>query len=80
MAYHNGMYFTIKDSDNDKWDSNCAIDNYGRNIPTGGWWYKVCHNIQANTLYNHNGAIYLNNQWHSLPFIEMKIRSHNCNI
>ena len=26
MAYHNGMYFTTKDSDNDRWFKNCAID------------------------------------------------------
>ena len=81
MAYHNGMYFTTKDSDNDKWSrNNCAIDYFGHNTPTGGWWYKVCLLIQANTLYNHNQAILLNNQWHRLPFIEMKIRPHNCNI
>ena len=80
MAYHNGMYFTTKDSDNDKWNRNCAIDNYGHNIPTGGWWYNICHRIQANTLYNHNRAIHLNNQRYPLPFIEMKIRPHNCNI
>ena len=80
MAYHNGMNFTTKDSDNDPWSKNCAIDHYGHNTPTGGWWYKYCHHIQANTLYNHNAAIYLNNKNHPLPFIEMKIRPHNCNI
>ena len=81
MAYHNGMNFTTKDSDNDQWGGgNCAIDNFGQNKPTGGWWYNRCSNIQANTLYNHNAAIYFNNKWHPLPFIEMKIRPHNCNI
>ena len=81
MAYHNGMYFTTKDchSDNDEWSKNCAIDNFGH-VPTGGWWYKVCRHIQPNTLYNHNYGIVLNNQNHPLPFIEMKIRPHNCNI
>ena len=81
MTHHNGMNFTTKDSDNDPWShGNCAIDNHGHNTPTGGWWYKSCHDIQANTLYNHKYAIALNNQWHPLPFIEMKIRPHNCNI
>ena len=81
MTYHNGRYFTTKDSDNDRWGGgSCAIDNYGHNTPTGGWWYKHCQHIQANTLYNHKEAILLNNQWHPLPFIEMKIRPHNCNI
>ena len=79
MAYHNGMYFTTKDNDNDKWNNNCAIHNYGH-TPTGGWWYNVCKHIQANILYNHSAAIYLNNKHHPLPFIEMKIRPHNCNI
>ena len=80
MATHNGMYFTTKDSDNDKWSRNCATDLYSHNIPSGGWWYNSCRHIQANSLYNHKNAIYLNNKWHHLPFIEMKIRSHNCNI
>ena len=80
MARHNGMNFTTKDSDNDPWYRNCAIDHYGYNIPTGGWWYNHCHHIQANTLYNHKYTIHLNNQWHPLPFIEIKIRPHNCNI
>ena len=80
MAYHNGMYFTTKDSDNDKWSKNCAIDSYGSGTPTGGWWYKSCQYTQLNTLYNHNRAIYLNSKYHPLPFIEIKIRPHNCNI
>ena len=79
MAYHNGIYFTTKDSDNDKWGSNCAIDQYVNTL-TGGWWYNSCHHIVANAVYNHNYAIYLNKKWHPLPFIEMKIRPHNCNI
>ena len=80
MAYHNRMYFTTKDNDNDKWNhGNCAIHKYNR-TPTGGWWYKSCQFIQANTHYNHNHAIYLNNKNHPLPFIEIKIRPHNCNI
>ena len=79
MAYHNGMYFTTIDSDNDQWSKNCAIDNRG-STPTGGWWYNVCEYIQPNTLYNHNQAIFLNNKRHTLPFIEIKIRPHNCYI
>ena len=81
MASHNGMNFTTKDSDNDQWkNGNCAISNYDSSIPTGGWWYNVCQHIQPNTLYNHNQAIFLNNKRHPLPFIEIKIRPHNCNI
>ena len=67
MAYHNGMYFTTKDRDNDQWSKNCAIDNYGHNTPTGGWWYKKCHYMQPNVLYNHNSAIILNGKSQPLP-------------
>ena len=81
MAYHNGMYFTTRDRDNDPWSGgNCAINNYGYNKPTGGWWYNHCKHIQINALYKHTNGILLNGKWHSLPFIEMKIRPHNCNI
>ena len=80
MVYHNGMNFTTIDSDNDQWDRNCAIDNFGRNVPTGGWWYNQCKRIQPNVLYNHYSAVYLNRELFPLPFIEMKIRPHNCNI
>ena len=77
MAYHNGMNFTTRDSDNDLWSLNCAVHD---GSPAGGWWYKHCVHIRPNMLYNRKEAIYLNNQWHTLPFIEMKIRPHNCNI
>ena len=77
MAYHNGMYFTTKDSDNDKSSgSNCALWDG----PGGGWWYINCAHVQPNVQYKHNTGIYLNNKWHSLSFIEIKIRPHNCNI
>ena len=80
MAYHNGMNFTTKDSDNDKWHLNCAIYNYGYNRPAGGWWYRHCERTLPNALYNHNVGITFNNKWHPLPFIEINIRPHNCNI
>ena len=41
MAYHNGMNFTTRDSDNDQWNNNCA--NYRQ--PGGGWWYKNCVSV-----------------------------------
>ena len=79
MAYHNGMYFTTKDSDNDQWSKNCAKDNWS-STPTGGWWYKGCAHLQLNTLYHHHSAIHLNAKQHPLAFVEMKIRPHNCDI
>ena len=80
MAYHNGMYFTTKDSDNDKSSSsNCAFQ-FGHSYPNGGWWYKNCAYTRLNILYKYQYGISLNNQNHPLPFTEMKIRPHNCNI
>jgi len=82
MATHNGMYFTTKDSDNDQWRSgNCVLVN-GPTKPGGGWWHRSCwHNgINPNIIYNHNDGVYLNNKYHALPFIEVKIRQNNCKI
>ena len=79
MAYHNGMNFTTKDSDNDPWYKNCAVDNWSK-TPTGGWWYNHCERVHPNVLYNYGNGVYLNRQWLTLSFIEMKIRPHNCNI
>ena len=77
MAYHNGMNFTTRDSDNDQWYKNCAIDN---GQPAGGWWFNACPHIQPNAVYSDWFAIYLNRNWLALSFIEIKIRPHNCNI
>ena len=83
MAYHNGMYFTTKDSDNDNAGFyNCA-SAYGLTEPNGGWWHNNCWRINLNDYYNHNRSeIYLNNKWiYKAPtFSEIKIRPYNCNI
>ena len=73
----NTMKFTTRDQDNDHWPNNCAIParTSGRG---GGWWYNRCTAIFLNAQYNNKYVIYLNGQWHSLPFIEMKIRPKNC--
>ena len=82
MAYHNGMYFTTKDSDNDKHRTNCAIDHTSQLY--GGWWHKGCFEVNPNNYYNNHKryGIKLNGKWdHTAPiFTEMKIRPHNCNI
>ena len=79
MAYHNGMYFTTKDSDNDKWNKNC-----GTVKPYGGWWHNTCWQVNPNNYYKYNegSGIYLNGKWECTlpPFIEIKIRPHNCSI
>ena len=76
MDHHSRMTFTTKDSDNDIWSKNCALWSG----PGGGWWYYNCAGIQPNVQYKHKYGIYLNHKWYTLPFIEIKIRPHNCNI
>ena len=73
----NGMKFTTKDRDNDKYRHNCAV--IGNGINAGGWWHNVCSHIQINHQYNHQYSIVLNGKWHPLPFIEMKIKPITCN-
>ena len=81
MAFHNRMYFTTRDSDNDARNDNCAIFDPAQ--PHGGWWHRYCWRVNINNFYRANSyGIYLNGKWlHKLPiFTEMKIRPHNCNI
>jgi len=79
MAYHNGMYFTTRDSDNDPWHGNCAKYEKAEN---GGWWYNTCWQVNPNNNFNSTREIFINGKWEPKPplFIEMKIRPHNCNI
>ena len=42
FAYHNKMYFSTPDNDNDKWSSNCADSN------KSGWWFNSCDSINLN--------------------------------
>ena len=73
----NTMKFTTRDQDNDLWsNTNCAVHpNVDIRV---GWWYNRCTDIFANNHPNHKFGILLNNKWHSLPFIEIKIRPKNC--
>ena len=77
MAYHNGMNFTTRDSDNDRRRSSNCAQSYG---PGGGRWYNNCIVIQPNVKYKGIFGDDLNGQWHVFHFIEIKIRPHNCNI
>ena len=73
----NERCFTTRDQNNNQWNKNC-VQGFG---PSGGWWHANCGNI-AKTQYTIQTTygIYLNDRWHALPFIKMKIRPHNCNI
>ena len=79
MAHHNGMHFSTKDNDNDNNVGNCALIS-GRRSPIGGWWYNQCWSIAPNIIYNHRLGVQLNSQFHALPYIEIKLRPHKCNI
>ena len=79
MVLHNGMNFTTKDNDNDRRSNNCALIS-GPNVPHGGWWYYYCWQVNPNNFYKQQWGVYLNNIWHTLPFVEMKIRPVQCNI
>ena len=70
------MKFTTRDRDNDQSPKHCAIPaHHGK---SGGWWYSYCAAINPNDQHNHKHKILLNGQWHSLPFIKIKIRPKNC--
>ena len=73
----NTMKFTTRDQDNDRSPThNCAIPAYSSR--SGGWWFNHCSVIYLNCQYKYKYAVLLNGQWHSLPFIEIKIRPKNC--
>ena len=78
MAYHNSMYFTTKDRDNDRAGSNCAVTY------KGGWWYHNCEYTNPNGPHHVSPTHFgLNARLAStalssatyLPYYEMKIRS-----
>ena len=78
LAEHNGMFFTTKDSDNDKWSKNCASSF------KGAWWYKNCHSSNLNGLYlyskfSSHGMNWVKWKNNNLSFkrSEMKIRPKN---
>ena len=73
----NGMKFTTKDRDNDRYGGNCAITGNGKN--SNGWWFHGCALIQLNKKYSEVHKVYDGSSWHNYLFIEMKIRPINCN-
>ena len=81
IAYHNGRYFTTKDSDNDLSPGNCALE--GSEDIRSGWWYHSCWAFNPNHSFKKDTyGIILNGRWiNKQPsFTEIKIRPQNCNI
>ncbi|GFY69088.1 techylectin-5A [Trichonephila inaurata madagascariensis] len=82
MSYHNGMYFSTPDNDNDRSDYyNCANDR------KSAWWFNYCMESNLNGLYR-DGYYYAEYNdgidWHtfggfknSLTFTEIKIKPRN---
>ena len=79
LTYHNGMQFTTKDRDNDKWSSNCAT---GSDNNYGAWWYNACRGSNLNGRYRSGTSSWGTIYWHPLAhgkqnamkFTEMKLR------
>ena len=74
----NTMNFTTRDQDNDLCVNNCNCAIAGYDGLSGGWWYNRCADINPNSQYKYKYGLYLNGKWHSLSFIEIKIRPKNC--
>ncbi|XP_066505137.1 fibrinogen-like protein 1 [Hoplias malabaricus] len=77
-ASHQGMKFSTRDKDNDRYERNCALED------KSGWWFNRCHSANLNGLYykgpyssvTDNGIVWYtwHGWWYSLKSVEMKIR------
>ncbi|XP_031551597.1 uncharacterized protein LOC116288869 [Actinia tenebrosa] len=75
LTYHNNMFFSTKDQDNDHWSKNCAT------LRTGAWWYYACFHSNLNGKYLGNtidgkGIVWskTKNNYLSFKRSEMKVR------
>ena len=64
----NGVKFSTIDRNN---GGNCA-KNYG------AWWHRSCAHIHLNHPYKRTQSMYLNNKWHYMDFLEIKIKPYKC--
>ncbi|KAH9525687.1 hypothetical protein Btru_002050 [Bulinus truncatus] len=76
LAYHNNMFFSRPDRDNDQWpEKHCA------GLLGAGWWYRSCHMANLNGQFDGShrlgtGVIWtdLTGEYGTLSAVEMKIR------
>uniref|UniRef100_K1QU85 Ficolin-2 n=1 Tax=Magallana gigas TaxID=29159 RepID=K1QU85_MAGGI len=79
LAYQNGMKFSTKDQDNDKWNKHCGVHFQG------GWWFKDCEQAYLNGPYLKSAKITVisinwyafGNEHRALKRASMMIRSKN---
>lgn len=68
-SVHNGMPFTTRDRDNDRYTrGNCATKY------KGGWWFNNCHHSFLNADNSLMWVHQTRQQWMSMSFSEMKFR------
>ena len=66
-AIINGMRFSTRDRDHDRWNRNCASSYYG------GWWHKAC-SIICLTCNRPNAVMLDYNKWRLPSFATMWIK------
>lgn len=76
MWYHDEMFFSTFDNDNDSYAANCA------QLRRGEWWYRYCHKANLNGEYGNtefsNGINW--DSWrgfnYSMKEVRMMVRKH----
>ncbi|XP_048768000.2 fibrinogen-like protein A [Ostrea edulis] len=76
LSYHNGMKYSTKDQDNDKYHRQCTT------MRKGAWWHKSCNYSNLNGMYANSAVVdvkymywvHFGNQRQSLKRASMMIR------
>uniref|UniRef100_A0A671NKJ0 Fibrinogen-like protein 1 n=1 Tax=Sinocyclocheilus anshuiensis TaxID=1608454 RepID=A0A671NKJ0_9TELE len=77
-ASHQGMKFSTRDRDNDRYDRSCDQED------KGGWWFNRCHSADLNGFYHRGPYSAVTDDrivwypwhgwWYSLKSVQTKIR------